>query len=183
MRHLLLDASALVDFVVKSEEPKVARVKREVAKLVALGYAGKVRLYVPNVCMAECSKALARAAYQTHTQTRATDVYRRYVDALLEIVSSRRSGVICSFDLVRADLEDIEDVFKFEYSLPERDRAGRLSGVDAIVIAMGRRLARLHGDERVLVVTAERGISTVCRGFRPALPAAVNAAAGPVPDA
>lgn len=182
MRHYLLDASVLVDFLNKSIETKAVRVRAAVTKLLALKTARKARLYVPNVCMAECSKAFARTAYEALPPHKAGDAYRTYVDALLELVSSRRTGTISSLDLVREDLEDIEDIFKFEHPLPRRDRAGSLSGVDAIIIAMGRRLIRRHGDDDVLIVTAEKDIVAVCQRFRPDLPAAAYAQAH-VPDA
>lgn len=182
MRHYLLDASALVDFLNKSPEPKAVKVRAAVTKLVALKAARKARLYVPNVCMAECSKAFARTAYEALPPHKADDAYRTYVEALLELVSSRRTGTISSLELVREDLEDIEDIFRFEHSLPRRDRAGSLSGVDAIIIAMGRRLVRRHGDDDVLIVTAEKDIVAVCRKFRPDLPAAAYAQEH-VPDA
>lgn len=182
MRHFLLDASVLVDFLNKSLEPKAVRVRAAVTKLLALKHTKKARLYVPNVCMAECSKAFARSAYEALPPHKAGDAYRIYIDALLELVSSRRTGTISSMELVREDLEDIEDIFKFEHSLPRRDRAGSLSGVDAIIIAMGRRLVRRHGDDDVVIVTAEKDIVAVCQRFRPDLPAAVYAQAH-VPDA
>lgn len=182
MRHFLLDASVLVDCITKSLEPKAVRVRAAVTKLFALRHAKKARLYVPNVCMAECSKAFARSAYEALPPDKAGDAYRIHVDALLELVSSRRTGTVSSMDLAREDLEDIEDIFKFEHSLPRRDRAGSLSGLDAIIIAMGRRLVRRFGDDDVMIVTAEKDIVTVCQKFRPDLPAAAYAQA-PVPDA
>lgn len=183
MRHYLLDASALVDFVFTTREPKAVRVRAEVRKLFKQHNQREARLYVPNVCLAECSKAFARAAYESYPEETADDVYRRHVDTLLAEVSSRHRGAIQSLPVGREHLINIEDVFRLEYRIPVRDRAGHLSGVDAIVIAMGRALARQFGDERVVLVTAEKWMAEVCGRNRPALPAAVYAAERPVPDA
>lgn len=183
MRHYLFDASALVDFVFTTREPKALRVRAEVGKLFEQHNRGKARLYVPNVCLAECSKAFARAAYESCPEDAADDVYRGHVDTLLRTLSSRQKGAIRSLMVGREHLENIEDIFRLEYRLPIRDRARHLSGVDAIVIAMGRALARQHGDARVVIVTAEKWMAEVCGKNRPALPAAVYAAEKPVPDA
>lgn len=182
MRHYLLDASALVDCILTSRDPKVVRVGGAVRKLLYRRRQGLASLYVPNVCLAECSKALARAAYESFHEDCSDDAYRRYVDTLLGLVSSGRQGDIQSLAVGREHLEDIEDIFRLEHRARTRDR-GHLSGVDALVIAMGRRLAREYGDARVVIVTAEKWMAQVCSRNRPMLPAAVYAVERPVPDA
>lgn len=183
MRHFLLDASALVDFVLNLKDPKVQKVRHEVAKLLALAERRKAVLHIPNICMAECSKAIARKVYESGADEAADDAYRRYVECLLNLVSARRHGLIHSLELRREHLEDIEGVFALEYRTAVRHRSARLSGVDAVVMQMGRGLARQHGDGRVVIVTAERWMAEVCGKNRPALPPAVYAAERPVPDA
>lgn len=183
MRYFLLDASALADFILNTSEAKVQRVRQAVWKLLALREQGKAALFVPNICMAECSKAFARIVCRAGWDEDSDEAYAVHVDSLLRLVSGRREGKIRSLELCREHLEGIEDVFKLEYQMQVRDRKSRLSGVDAVVIAMGRTLARQHGDDRVVIVTAERWMAEVCGRNRTALPAAVYAVERPVPDA
>ena len=183
MRYYLLDASALLDYVLNFRDPKVQRVRQAVSKLVALHEQRRASLFVPNICMAECSKAIARKAYAGGWSSEGDDVYARHVDVLLKLVSTGRSGKIRSLELRHEHLRDIEDVFRLEYQMPARERKSRLSGVDAVVIAMGRELARQYGNDRVVIVTAEWWMAEVCGRNRGALPAAVCAVERPVPDA
>ena len=133
--------------------------------------------------MAECSKAIARKVYARGCGEEADDAYARYVGTMLALVSSNRNGQVQALPLRSEYLEDIEDVFRLEYRTVVRERKSHLSGVDAVVIAMGRELARQYGDDRVVIVTAEWWMAEVCGRNRSALPAAVYVVERPVPDA
>ncbi|MDO8756426.1 MAG: hypothetical protein Q7J64_00285 [Elusimicrobiota bacterium] len=66
---------------------------------------------------------------------------------------------------------DIEAIFLADQRLPRRDNEKPLSGLDGLVIAMGRTLREKH--PRVCIVTAEKRMARVCQSnpglFSPAV--------------
>ncbi len=184
MRHFLIDASALVPAFIPVKDPGLTlRVRLAVLKLLELGGQRRANLYVPNFCMAECSKVFAKVAYRgTKDHVRATSIYRSYVGALLNVVSRANKGLIRSYELTRPHLVDVEDVFELEYARFGNEKHGFLSGLDALVIAMGRDLANIHGKDNVLIVTKDKQIAQVCNHSRHAFPGAIYVLDDPIPD-
>lgn len=180
-RRFLIDASALVPFFLQPTGPD-ARAKAAIVKLLGLRAEKKVILYVPNFCMAECSKAFAEVAFDAWTDfEKASTRYSQNVENLLDYVSIRRRGLIQSFPLKRRHLEDIEAVFKAEYSMRSRRDWKLLSGLDALVIAMGRDLGRIYGRDNVVIVTKDAQMARVCNHYRSAFPKAVYVLEDPIP--
>ena len=135
----LIDASALVLHFIKKPANEVTRGKRQIARLITSCPEGSGRiLYVPNFCMAECSKAFSRIFIGADGV--GEDEYRRQVDGLLDLVSSKRRNVVKPYELHRKHFVDIEDIFLTDRRLPLRDNEKPLSGLDGLVIAMGRTL-------------------------------------------
>ncbi len=182
-RHFLIDASALVPAFLPVKDPGLTlQVKRAVLKLLDLGGQKQANLYVPNFCMAECSKVFAKVAYRgTKDHDKATSVYRRYVGALLNVVSKANKGIIRSCELQRTHLIDIEEVFELEYQRFENEKHDFLSGLDALVIAMGRQLAKEHGFDQTLIVTADDRMARVCNYSDGRFPKAINVTKHPIP--
>ena len=119
--------------------------------------------------MAECSKAFSRIFVKSDGT--GEDEYRRQVDALFDLVSSKRRNVVKTYDLRREHFADIEDVFLADQRLPRRDNEKPLSGLDGLVITMGKTLMKEHS--RVCVVTAEKRMARICRSNSELFPPAV----------
>lgn len=133
--------------------------------------------------MAECSKAFAKAAFSTWSDfDEASSRYDKNVENLLDHVSSRRRGLIQSMPMKRRHLENIEEVFKVENSLPPRRDSARLSGLDALVISMGKDLARTCGRDKALIVTKDKLMADVCNHRRSEFPKAIYILNDPIPD-
>ena len=181
-RHFVIDTSAIIPFFFTptGEEEKA---KRAIIKLLKLRDEGKVDLRIPNVCMAECSKAIAKIVFaSSKDHGKCCEQYRKVVNILLDTVSKKRRGLITSLAMKRKHLEDIEDIFIEEYRIPNRGER-RLSGVDALVIAMARDLAKTHGRENVLIVTKEETMARVCNQNRDLFSRAIHVLREPIPDA
>ncbi len=158
------------------------KVKQSVHKLIDFAGKGLAVLYAPNFCMAECSRAFAKIAYRgTKDHDRATGVYQSYVRALLNVVSKTNKGIIQSYELQRSHLVNVEDVFDMEYRKFGQEKRGFLSGLDALVVAIGRQLAREHGREQTFIVTAEDRMTRICNYSDGDFPRAVNLTKQPVP--
>ena len=166
----LIDASALVLYFVKRPPIELIEARRRIARLITFRPKENGQtLYVPNFCMAECSKAFSRLSIKPNGM--GEDEYRRQVDALLDLVSSKRRDVVKTYELRREHLVDIEDIFLADQRLSRRDNEKPLSGLDGIVIAMGRTLMKDH--RRVCVVTAEKRMARVCQSNLGLFPPAV----------
>jgi hypothetical protein len=165
----LIDASALVLHFVKNPPSELIGARRRIARLITSRPEGSGQtLYVPNFCIAECSKAFSRIFIADGV---GEDKYRREVDALLDLVSSKRQNVVKPCELRREHFVDIEDVFLADRRLSRRDNEKPLSGLDGLVIAMGRTLTKDHS--RVCVVTAEKRMARVCQSDPGLFPPAV----------
>lgn len=182
-RHYLIDASALVPSFLDVKTPgSDLNAKQAVAKLLAQRAAGGAVLYVPNFCMAECSKAFAKLAYgATKDHEKGTKLYTRLVTSLLETVSKSQKGLIRSHELERDHLVDVEEVFRVEHKLFPHEKHNLLSGLDALVIKMAQHLARRHGQDHALIVTGEERMTKVCNHSGGRFPRAVNISKHPVP--
>lgn len=139
-------------------------------------------LLVPNFCLAECSKAFA-ASIQAEIKSaeKAATKYDAMVEGMLDIVSSSRQGLIQSHALAREHLVGVEDIFKAQWAMKSRGGQG-LSGLDGLVLAMGRDLMKVHGAEYVRVVTGDRWMAEVCNRNPFLLPRAVDVYKDPIPD-
>ena len=85
-RHFLIDASALVPFFLKATGPD-AKAKAAMVKLLGLRIEKKVLLHVPNFCMAECSKAFAKVAFDIWSDfEEASGRYSQNVENLMDYV-------------------------------------------------------------------------------------------------
>ena len=179
-RYFLIDASVLVHFFLGSSER--ASVRTLVFKLLRMRAEERAFLLVPNFCLAECSKAFA-AIIQAETKSpeKAAAKYNEAVEKMLDTVSNSRQGLIQSHELVREHLVGIEDIFKAQWSMKSRGGQG-LSGLDGLVLAMGRGLMKAHGAERVRVVTGDRWMAEVCNRNPDLLPRAVDVYKDPIPD-
>lgn len=178
--HYVIDASALVP-VFYPEKPGDRAARNSVFTLLEECAKGRAFLHIPDFCMAECSKALARMAFGRHRDySDARDEYRQKIDGLLDIVSSSRRGVARRMSLKRRHLVDIEDIFLMEYALAPRER-NRLSGLDALIIAMAKLHGAHFGTDRVFIVTADAWLATVCNANRPDLPRAIDTLRDPIP--
>jgi hypothetical protein len=139
-------------------------------------------LLVPNFCLAECSKAFAtNIQAQTKSAEKAATKYDAMVDKMLGIVSSSRQGLIQSHALAREHLVGVEDIFKAQWAMKPRGGEG-LSGLDGLVLAMGRDLMKAHGTDHVRVVTGDRWMAEVCNRNPSLLPKAVDVYKDPIPD-
>ena len=179
-RCFLIDASALVPFFRVS--PERAVVRAAILKLLRMRDEQRSVLLIPNFCPAECSKAFA-ADIQAKTKSaeKAATEYDAAVEKMLDFVSISRQGLIQSHELVREHLVGIEDIFKAQWSMKSRGGQG-LSGLDGLVLAMGRGLMKAHGAERVRVVTGDRWMAEVCNRNPDLLPRAVDVYKDPIPD-
>ena len=179
-RYFLIDASALVPFFRVS--PESASVRSAVLKLLSLRAEERAVLLVPNFCLAECSKAFAaNIQAEIKSSEKAATKYHALVEEMLDTVSSSRRGLIQSHELAREHLVGIEDIFKAQWSMKPRGGQG-LSGLDGLVLAMGRGLMKAHGAERVRVVTGDRWMAEVCNRNPFLLPRAVDVYKDPIPD-
>jgi hypothetical protein len=179
-RYFLIDASVLVHFFQGSFER--TSVRTAVFKLLRMRAEERAFLLVPNFCLAECSKALASIIQaETKSPEKAAAKYDEAVEKMLDTVSSSRQGLIQSQELVREHLVGIEDIFKAQWPMKPRGGQG-LSGLDGLVLAMGRGLMKAHGAERVRVVTGDRWMAEVCNRNPDLLPRAVDVYKDPIPD-
>ncbi len=93
-RHFLIDASALVPFFLKATGPDT-KAKVSIVKLLGLRAESLAWLHIPNFCMAECSKAFAKVAFQTWADSKeASSRYDQNIENLLDYVSSRGRSLI-----------------------------------------------------------------------------------------
>ncbi len=182
-RHFLIDASALVPFFLPEASSEGHKARAAIAKLLSLREDGRAFLHVPNFCMAECSKAFAAVIYKrTKSQEKALGEYRALVETLLDTVSRSRKGLIQSHELTRKHLVDIEDIFHAQWSLKPRHMDKLLSGLDALILSVGRSLHKTYGPDNVRVVTADQWMATVCNQNQNFLPKAIYVYSDPIPD-
>jgi|CXWL01.1.fsa_nt_gi hypothetical protein len=144
---------------------------------------GKADLFIPSFCMAECSKAFAR---ELGRQYKDADEFREkliaYREPLLDAVSSGRNGVIQSLKLERKHLENIEDIFVAEKRTHARSEHEGLSGLDALIITIGRSHASEHGHDNVWIVTADEWLARICNRAGEELPRAIDVMKQSIPD-
>jgi len=179
-RYFLIDASVLIPFFEISTERVSARLA--IVKLLKMRADDRAILLVPNFCLAECSKAFATIIQaQTHSAEKAATKYDAMVEKLLDFVSSSRQGLIQSHALTREHLVGVEDIFKAQWAMKPRGGQG-LSGLDGLVLAMGRDLMKVHGAEHVRVVTGDRWMAEVSNRNPFLLPKAVDVYKDPIPD-
>lgn len=183
-RQFVIDASALTPlFILRKGNAGDVKGRAAMLKLIKLRDGGKANLLVPNFCMAECAKAFAREiAKKTKDPQDFHDQLQLHRDLLLETVSRRRKGIIESVGLKRKHLEDIEDVFTAERKTERRSEGGGLSGLDALIISMGRYHAAIYGHDKVWIVTADAWLATVCNQSGQPLPRAINVLKQAIPD-
>lgn len=166
----LIDASALVLSLLKRPVSELVGARARILRLIASSRGdNETTLYVPSFCMAESSRAFSRMFVKANGE--GEDEYRRNVEVLLDLVSSKRRNVVKTYELRREHLVDIEDVFLADQRLPRRDNEKPLSGLDGLIIAMGKTLMKNH--PRVCVVTAERRMARVCQSDPGLFPPAV----------
>jgi hypothetical protein len=186
VRHFLIDASALIAYFLPVKAKDEA-LKRAVVKLLSLRAERRAILRVPNFCMAECAKGIANILFENvphpskkfdQAQARLTTMRELY----LEMVSKKKKGLIQSLALDRKHLVNIENILEAQFMLNPRDFSQRLSGLDALVIAMGASLARSVGREKVFIVTGDKWMAHVCEQTGAPLPRAIYAAEQPIPD-
>lgn len=79
--------------------------------------------------------------------------------------------MVKTYELRREHLVDVEDIFLADQRLPRRDNEKPLSGLDGLVIAMGRTLMKKH--PRVCIVTAEKRMARLCQSNPDHFPPAV----------
>lgn len=171
--HFIVDASAFVPFFFPDRKPEDRQARAVIVDLLQRREAREVLPHIPDFCMAECSKAFARLAFtDRRDEMEAKDLYRQKVDALLEIVSSSRSGLIRRLGLTRKHLVDIEEVFLAEYGLGPRDR-DRLSGLDALIVSMAKHHARHFAPAPVYILTGDGWLAEVCNKNAADLPRAI----------
>jgi hypothetical protein len=176
-RSYFLDASALVHKYVRLNGAEPRRISARLTELFSRSAREGSDLQIPNVCMAECAKAFARYCFEENLYGRgadAADAYERLRDALLRDVS--RDRVINSYELKRVHFDDIEEIFRQDYSLPTRGQTKRLSAHDALIISMAREFARAHraGLPNVAIVTCDKRIVEFCGRYRDQYPRAVD---------
>lgn len=190
-RVCVLDASALAFRYIPSENPGTDAVKRRLDELFKARAADPKSLdfQVPSICMAECSKAFARACFEKNLygigRSAAKGAYQKLVGDLLKDVSKDR--IIHSLELERDHFIGIEEIYLRDYlELPRpnpRKKGRRLSPIDVLVISMARDFAlnKAGGLENVLLVTAESRMEKICNEFPDDYPRVVNVWFRPVP--
>lgn len=177
----LFDASALVTLLIKSPSEDARAAKGKLLRLLATEQNKPTpRFFVPNICMAECSSALAKIFLSDgHTEKR-ENAYRQHIDFLLDWVSSKKKHTIKTFKVKRLHLVDIEQIFVADRRLPGR-QGNYLSGHDGIIISMGRDIDRNHGKGTTIILTTDRRIVDVCDHNRDWLPKAIDLADQEIP--
>ena len=179
MYRYLIDASAIVTLF--ANNPREAMAKKAMGKLLKLKQRGEALLFIPNFCMAESSKAFARLAFGTKRDfNEACTFYDKLVDSLLEIVSKDRKGMVRSIALNRKHLVNVENIFKCEQNSMLRGHK-HLSGLDALIITMGRAMNRGHREDSVYVVTNDQSLAYVCNRNQPEFPKALYILKDPIP--
>lgn len=179
--HFIVDASAFVPFFFPDSKPEDRHARAVIVDLLKRREAHEVLPHIPDFCMAECSKAFARLAFgRLRDPDDARNLYRQKVDALLDIVSSTRAGLIRRLGLTRKHLVDIEEIFLAEYALNPR-HGDRLSGHDALIIAMAKHHARHFAAVPVYILTGDAWLAEVCRRNAAELPRAINTYAERLP--
>jgi hypothetical protein len=183
-RHFIIDASALTPlFVLRKGKPGDIKCRTAMLKLIKLRDNKAVDLYVPNFCMAECAKAFAR---ELALKAKDTDSFHeqlhQHKELLLDTVSRKRKGIIQSIGLKRKHLEGIEDVFTAEHKTDRRSEGGSLSGLDALIIAIGRFHVGVYGYDNVWIVTADEWLAAVCNRSEGMFPRAVYVLKQAIPD-
>lgn len=165
----LIDASALVLFFLKNPAKELAPARTRIVRLITSWRKGSnTTFYVPNFCMAECSKAFSKLFIDGDEDPAN---YRRHIEALLELVSSKKQNLIKTYKLKREHLVDVEDVFIADRRIPLRDNEKPLSGFDGLIIAMGRTLRKSH--PRVYIITAEKRMAKIANSDAALFPPAV----------
>lgn len=181
--YYLFDASALVALLLKSPGPDALLAKRRLLKLLAPKDAKEgPRFFVPNICMAECSSALAKIFLGDGHTDKKEAAYRQHIELLLDWVSSKKKYVIKTYKLKRSHLVDIENVFVADRRLPMRN-GHPLSGHDGIIIAMGCALEEIAGKGKAIILTTDARMVDVCNHHRDDFPHAVNIATQEIPGA
>ncbi len=179
----LFDASALVALLLKNPDGDVKIAKGKILKLLANGRKNENSLFfVPNICMAEVSSALAKIFLADGYTEQRENSYRQHVEFLLEWVSSKKRHVIQTYALKRSHLVDIEHIFIADRKLPGR-KGNPLSGHDGIIIAMGRVLGRTYGNGNVIILTLDGRMADVCVHNRDFFPHAIDLARQEIPGA
>lgn len=185
--YYILDASALVYKYIRSTNRETQRIQDRLTRLfVARASAPHLVIFqIPSLCMAECSKAFAKACFEQKlygTGDRATTAYRRLRNSMLTDVIEDR--IIHSFELKREHFEDIEDIFIKDYSLePPRRMKHMLNSNDALIISMTAWIARhvAKGLNYTTLITADDRMAFFCNSFPQEYPRTVNIRTDDIP--
>lgn len=175
MRYFLLDANVLVAYYCKADEDGALR--RRAADLVAARADGEAFLYVPNFCVAETLRAFAKKCWQEklfgNTHQDAREAFDSFRKALLDDVVDGK--ILYSYELSRRHIKLTDRIYELSSRLSFRSGSVP-STFDVLLIAMGCDLMRIHGEDNLFIVTAERPIVDVCFEARKELPQAINLA-------
>ena len=176
LRYFLLDASALVSYYC-GDEP--GEIRARVAELFARHSEGAAFLYVPNFCVTEVLRSMAKkcwtekkgdpdpdSAFHTFKETFLTDI--------------RNAKILYSYELTRRHILLSDEIYKTAATMSTRQ--GHNPGAfDLLIIAMGLDLAQIHGQDNLYIVTADAGLADVCNKDTKSFPKAFNIAKSNLP--
>jgi hypothetical protein len=176
--YLLLDANVTAGYYLPRSLRSVrARSRIESIINAARSGHGDLFLYIPNFCIAEVFGTFMKYAFGKWNRhvTRAGGridrrVYERLVAQFQHDIHNGR--VINQYELSRYHVLGINLVAPIDHHFQIRRAGGNhrpMSTLDHLLVSMGIQLAKVHGQDRVIVVSADRRLCDVIKKCRAGL--------------
>ncbi|MBI3405422.1 MAG: hypothetical protein HY046_08195 [Acidobacteria bacterium] len=167
MLGYLFDASAVVHFYV----PDNGKIQAAIEFLYRQKSELQTHWFIPNVCIAEVFKAIAKYRYDKTQKTNLTaDEYNRCLDDFRRDIHWGKK--FYPYDLNRYHVIAADEIIPFEFEVERKARKSRetkydfLSSLDILVIAMACELSFLYGQQKITLVTKDSRMSRVCDQMR-----------------
>lgn len=176
--YVLLDANVTAGYYLP-RSLRSLRARSRIEAIVNAARSGQVDvfLYIPNFCIAEVFSTFMKYAFGGWNRhvTRAGGridrrVYERLVDQFQKDIHN--GAVINQYELSRYHVLGVNLVAPIDHHFQIR-RAGRnhrpMSTLDHLLVSMGIQLAKVHGQDNVVVISADRRLCDVLKKCRAGL--------------
>ena len=177
MKYFLLDANTLVSYYCKDEPEEI---RKRVGKLFARHAGGEAFLYVPNFCVVEVLRSIAKKCWtEEKFGGDPDDAFRSHQDNFLKDI--RNAKIFYSYELTRRHILLSDNIYKTAATISLR-QGRNPRAFDLLIIAMGLDLMKIHGRERFYIVTTDPPLADVCGKQGNDLPQVLNIAVRDIPS-
>jgi hypothetical protein len=176
--YVLLDANVTAAYYLPRSLRSV-RARSRIEAIINAARSGNadIFLYIPNFCVAEVFSTLMKYAFgqwNTHVTRAGGRIDRRVYERLVAQFQRdiHDGAVINQYELSRYHVLGINLVAPIDHHFQIRRAGGNhrpMSTLDHLLVSMGIQLAKVHGPDRVVLVSADRRLCDVLKKCRAGL--------------